>query len=214
MATDVVGFDWGWWVDDIQFYSCVPVVPSIQAQSFRSQSTYDGWVLESGETTNNGGTLNRTDRIIVGDDAMNRQYRSIISFDTSSLPDNAVIISVTLRLKSLSGFVGQNPFNFLGALTADVRRVKFGSGPGLQLTDFRSASHLDAVGSFNPTIVSGWRDAIVTSASPYINRLGTTQFRLRFTLDDNNDLGADYVRFYAGETYSKAPRLIVQYYIP
>jgi hypothetical protein len=38
---------------------------------------------------------------------------------------------------------------------------------------------------------------------------------LRFSLDDNNDAGADVIKFYSGEAAaSNRPQLIVQYYVP
>jgi len=42
-----------------------------------------------------------------------------------------------------------------------------------------------------------------------------TQFLLRFSKDDNNDLGADFLKIYSGnaaEAYR--PQLIVEYYNP
>ncbi|MCJ7723572.1 MAG: hypothetical protein MUP03_05530 [Anaerolineales bacterium] len=53
-------------------------------------------------------------------------------------------------------------------------------------------------------------------AYAYVNKTGTTQFRLRFTLDDNDDAGDDYVMFYSGDWTSVAdrPRLVVYYNIP
>jgi len=36
----------------------------------------------------------------LGDDASDRQYRSILSFDTASLPENAVVLDATLLLRS------------------------------------------------------------------------------------------------------------------
>jgi hypothetical protein len=50
----------------------------------------------------------------------------------------------------------------------------------------------------------------------YINKLGLTQFRLRFTLDDNNDSISNYIRFYSGNAAlaSVRPLLIVKYYLP
>ena len=71
--------------------------PSIY--SAHSQGANDGWVLESGENTNVGGALNSTGTTFsLGDNASRKQYRSILSFNTASLPDNAVISSATLRL--------------------------------------------------------------------------------------------------------------------
>ena len=48
-----------------------------------------------------------------------------------------------------------------------------------------------------------------------INLTGHTQFRLRFNLDDNDDLGADYLSFYSGNAAeADRPELIVTYYVP
>jgi hypothetical protein len=47
-----------------------------------------------------------------------------------------------------------------------------------------------------------------------INTSGVTQFRLCFTKDDNNDLGADLLKIHSGSAGSNAPRLIIEYFIP
>jgi hypothetical protein len=73
------------------------------------------------------------------------------------------------------------------------------------------------VGTFGTAPVNNWYSAIIVRAGyPYINLLGTTQFRLRFATDDNNDNNADYMRFYSGDVTdgTMLPRLIVVYYIP
>jgi len=44
-------------------------------------------------TSGKGGTLSAAGTLRVGDDASKKQYRSILYFDTSALPDNAVIRS-------------------------------------------------------------------------------------------------------------------------
>ncbi|MCQ3939413.1 MAG: hypothetical protein DPW18_20570, partial [Chloroflexi bacterium] len=61
-----------------------------------------------------------------------------------------------------------------------------------------------------------WYSASLNNAGRvYINRTGTTQFRIYFVLDDNNDFGADFMRFYSGDaSAARRPRLIVEYYIP
>jgi hypothetical protein len=58
-----------------------------------------------------------------------------------------------------------------------------------------------------------WLDS---SAFEFINLNGITQFRLGFQVDDNDDLGNDYLRFYSGDYRELAdrPRLVVEYYIP
>jgi hypothetical protein len=49
-----------------------------------------------------------------------------------------------------------------------------------------------------------------------INRLRVTQLRLRFNKDDNNDNGADFLKFYSADSASMSdyPVLEVKYYIP
>ena len=48
-----------------------------------------------------------------------------------------------------------------------------------------------------------------------INKVGVTQFRLRFTLDDNDDMGNDYIKFFSGNsTDANRPALIITYYLP
>lgn len=63
-----------------------------------------------------------------------------------------------------------------------------------------------------------WYTAVLdATAYPHISRGGTTQFRLRFNLDDNDDLGADFLKFYSG-SYSIdpafRPQLIITYTRP
>ena len=43
-----------------------------------------------------------------------------------------------------------------------------------------------------------------------------TLFYLRFKLDDNNDKGADYIKFFSGNyrTASYRPQLVITYYVP
>ena len=83
--------------------------PVLLEASFRSVGAYDGWVLEQDEASGKGGTFDATATTgRVGDDASDRQYRSILHFDTSSLPDDAVITGVTLRIKRQS-IIGHQP---------------------------------------------------------------------------------------------------------
>ena len=75
----------------------LPGSPVSQEMTFHSTGTYDGWVLESGETSGIGGSRNATATTArLGDDASDRQYRSVLHFNTTGLPDNAVITGVTL----------------------------------------------------------------------------------------------------------------------
>jgi len=190
---------------------------SAAVATFVSSGSQDGWVLESSETSGVGGTRNTSATTFnVGDDAQDRQYRSILSFNTSSLPDGAVITKVTLKIKR-SSTVGTSPFSTHGNLVVDVRKGFFDGSTALELNDFNAVASLSAVGTIPNTPSSGWYSKIWTSGIlTYINTTGRTQFRLRFNKDDNDDSSADYLKFHSGEaiTSSNRPQLIVEYYLP
>jgi len=195
----------------------VDVVVSTLTKSYRSAGSQDGWVLESSETSSTGGTMNSAATVFrPGDDASDRQYRTILSFSTSGLPDSAVITKVTLKIKK-QGLVGTDPFTTHGNIPVDVRKGAFGGSNALQLTDFQAAASKNAAGTIKNTPSSGWYPVTFnSSAFPYINLTGVTQFRLRFAIDDNNDHGADYLKFYSGNysSISLRPLLFIQYYVP
>jgi hypothetical protein len=186
------------------------------SKAFKSLAALDGWVLESTETSDMGGTRNSAaTTFYLGDDAANKQYRAILHFDTSSLPNTAVITSVTLKINA-QGLVGTDPFVTHGSLLVDIRKPFFGTNYLLENSDFQALASSSAVAAFNVTPVSNWYSAEVDSAGyPYINLTGATQFRLRFATDDNNNLIADYMTFYSGNAaLAMRPQLIVGYYVP
>jgi parallel beta-helix repeat protein len=182
----------------------------------RSVSAQDGWVLESTETSEVGGTKDNTATTFnLGDDASDRQYRSIVSFNTSALPDNAVIKSVTLKIRKQS-VVGTDPFTTHGGLMAEIVKPYFGTNASLVIGDFEALANKVA-GWFNITPVNNWYSVTVGSASyPYVNLTGTTQFRLRFQKGDNDNGIADIMRFFSGDygTASARPTLVIEYTVP
>ncbi len=150
----------------------------------------------------------------LGDDAGNRQYRSILSFNTSILPDTAVVRSAVLKIKQNGPAVGANPFDVLGNLWADIRKGTFGAA-ALELGDFNASASATAVGAFSSTPVSGWyTDTLGSTGRSKINKVGLTQFRLRFSLDDNNNHLADYMKFLSGNHSSGQPQLVITYTLP
>jgi len=188
----------------------------IKTQVFKSISTQDGWVLESSENSNAGGTMNSTSTALrLGDDAKNKQYRAILHFDTTLLPNTAVVTSVTLKIRR-QGLVGTNPFLTHGGLKVDISNPFFGTAADLQLEDFYVSSSSKTVAIFGATPANSWYSAVVSSVGrSFVNRTGTTQFRLHFAMDDNNDHGADFMYFSSGNAVSTLrPQLIVRYYIP
>lgn len=185
--------------------------------TFVSSGGHDGWIREAGEFSRRGGSLNRASPTLrVGDDSANQQYRTILSFNTSALPDTAVISSVTLKIKS-AGFAGVNPFLTHGALLVDIRRGAFRNEPRLGLDDFNASASKNQALILANTLVDGW---YVQTLNPidfqFIHPGGLTQFRLRFARDDNNDFGSDFLKFFSGHALNETdrPQLIIEYSIP
>jgi uncharacterized delta-60 repeat protein len=182
---------------------------------FKASALYDGWILESSETSNMGGTLNTTATTVnAGDDPQDKQYRSILSFQTFSLPDNALITSVQLKIRK-QGVVGTDPFMTHGSLLLEIRNGLFSNNLDLKLSDFSASPSSSQQDKFSVS-TNGWYTANLGAPNlALVNRFGPTQFRLRFKLDDNDDLSADYVKFFSGDaTAENQPQLIVTYVLP
>jgi CSLREA domain-containing protein len=185
--------------------------------TLRSGGAQDGWVLETSENSNQGGALNAAaTTFLLGDNAGNRQYRSILHFDTASLPDNAIVARVTLKIRRQS-VVGTNPFTTHLKVVVDIRQGAFGSLETLQATDFQALAHKPAVGVIanNPTATGWYATRLKATAHPFVNRTGVTQLRLRFQTDDDNDALADIIKFHSGNsTAANRPILVIEYYVP
>ncbi len=189
----------------------------VRSATFASNGALDGWVLESGQNTNIGGSLNSTATTFnLGDDSRNRQYRAILSFGTGSLPDTAIIQSALLKIRQSGVPVGVNPFNVLGNLLVDVRKPYFGTLGGLQLTDFNARASAAKIAAFNKSPSGGWYMAQLNSAGlANITRLRSTQFRLYFAVHHNNDRRANIMRFFSGNAaVGNRPILYVTYIVP
>ena len=186
-------------------------------EAFTSNGKNDGWVLESSENSNQGGSINaKSTTLVLGDNNQNSQYRSILQFPTHRLPNNSVITGVMLMVKKYD-IAGTNPFATHQNILVDIHYGAFGSLPdrSLQSSDFQSPSCMDAIGTIQNIPMGDWYWTMLdSSAFNCINRSGITQFRLRFQIDDNNDMAYNYLRFYSGDYKKSAyrPRLIVKYY--
>jgi Tol biopolymer transport system component len=203
-------------------YTINKTVIRILSETFTSNGANDGWVLESGENTNQGGTKNSNAVTFnLGDNSQDRQYRAILHFPTHYLPDNAVVTMVILSIKK-QGQAGTDPFTSNGNIAIDIRGGPFGFvGPFafsvLEASDFQAPASRDSVGMIQNNAVGGWYWSLLDeTAHPIINTTGVTQFRLRFQTDDNDDLGDDYLTFFSGNhtVLAERPHLTVQYYIP
>jgi len=188
----------------------------IITKTFTSESVDDGYVIESAENSNTGGFVQaNTNLIRLGDQFNNRQFRALFSFNSSEIPDDATIVSVVFRFRKY-GLVGSDPFTVLGILQADIRLGNFGTSPGLESIDFQSPASRANIARSLISLPDNWYALGLTNGSAYINKIGGTQLRLRFTLDDNNDNINDYMTIYSGTVLTEAnrPKLIVKYFLP
>lgn len=187
-----------------------------EVMGFTSNGSQDGFVKEWTEFSSVGGAAQSTANTFgLGDTALNQQLRGILSFDTTTLPVGAVIVAARIRLKAQT-FTGVNPLGTHGFVVFDIASPSFG-GIGLAKTDFEAAANLKIAGTLNKTPVGGfYRGALSKTGLTFIGVGSTTQIRLRFQIDDNNNHIQDSIMFYSGNevNISYRPVLEVVYYIP
>ena len=186
--------------------------------TLNSVGAEDGWVRESGETTNVGGNVTAggtgTSALQIGDNNQDRQQKGFVSFDTSSIPDTATITSVTLRLRR--GVVsGTTPFSTHGTCWVDVQNGAFSGANALATADFQATATAVQASSLSAAAANlDWSTGNLNAAGiAAVNKTGRTQFRVYFNLDDNDDTGTDYIGYYGGSnaTAANRPQLVVTY---
>ena len=184
-------------------------------KTYTSQGSLDGYITETSSGSGLGGTINsKAAQFKLGDTTGNQQYRAVLSFNTSGLPDTAIISSATLKIR-LASKSSISPFSVLGNLSADIAVPNFGSSPALEAGDFQAVPTQTGVAAFNSVPSGGWYSANISSGDlSHINLTGNTQFRLEFDTPSNNDGISNFANFNSGNAGSYHPQLIIQYYIP
>jgi hypothetical protein len=185
--------------------------------SFVSIATHDGYVDESSETSNVGGTVSSNIAtgagLRVGDTGARKQRKAFVSFNTASLPDNAIITEATLKLKC--GYITNNPGAGLGDMFLAIKNTSTGFNGNLNLeaADFQAAASKSYVGWLAyPTAVNTWVTApLDTNGLARISVSNHTQFRIAFDLaDDDDDTMDDYLGFYPGDAATSTDRPVLE----
>jgi hypothetical protein len=185
------------------------------AMIFVSDAATDGHATESGPAAGLGGSSSASGGYLqIGDLSRNRQVKGFLSFDTSSLPDDAVILGAHIELRYI-GKAGDNPFTWAGDLNMDIASP-FGTSALLTASDFQATASAFDVAACDSVAVLNWYTCDLVSGFDAFNRLGFTQFRLYFDLTNNADKRADYVKIASGNNphVPYRPVLIVDYYVP
>jgi Zinc carboxypeptidase len=185
--------------------------------TFTSVAARDGWVLESSETASVGGSISAAasapSALRVGDDDKDKQYETVLTFNTSSIPNGATILSATVRLLRGS-LTGTDPFTTHGTCWVDVQRGGLSGSPALQKGDFQALATVARAASLTAAASNGtWSEGSLNAAGlAAINKTGVTQLRIYFNLDDDDDNGNDFMGYYSGEAASaNRPQLVVTY---
>lgn len=211
------------WVDDVRVTSC-PTDSSVRTETFNSSSAQDGLVIESSETSSAGGSAVSNNSSLlggpafhVGDNGSDQQIKGFVSFDTSSLPDNAILVSARLILNRYA-VLGTSPFTTHGVCRVEIKTGAFNNNLALEPADFQAAATGQAVSVLSsPTVDGSYAYATLNSQGvAAIDKIGTTQLRIFFDQGDNDDMAGDALYFIAGEgaTASLRPRLEVKYLEP
>ena len=186
--------------------------------TFFSTGSQDGRIWENGENGNVGGggvsAENLTTSLRVGDTNADEQYKSIISFNTSSIPDTATITAATVRLVRAT-ISGGNPYTTHGPCVADISNGGFGGSATFAISDWEAAATATSVATLSNPTTNGAASSGTLSAAGLaaISKTATTQLRVYCTLGDDDDLLFDYIGFFPGENATQAnrPQLIVTY---
>ncbi|HIJ67028.1 MAG TPA: hypothetical protein HPP51_01920 [Planctomycetes bacterium] len=200
----------------------ISIAPPAEAwNDFRSLADEDGRVWDEGEGpswragADSGDPT--TSALRLGDYyTFNESYRTVLSFDTSFIPDDARVISATLELTRTS-VNNLNPFDWAGDCLIDITSPYFGSDPNLTPEDWGAPAAAVAVASF-PEDPGAFMPMVSTKfdidGRMNINKFGKTQLRVYFTTPTNGDYTSDYISFYSGDwdlEENVRPKLTIRY---
>ena len=171
---------------------------STGSKTFRSVAAEDGFVGRFAADGRDTSVHKLGDKGMFNTDT----YRTILSFDTSSLPDSAKVQNARLRVyrKNLSGSVRE--------VRVDLKDGTFGNS-GLEQGDYGARATFPNVASLDvPNSDGSYTEVSLPEGLTAINTTGKTQFRLKASTA--TDFKRDVLEVYGGKS-TYAPRLILDY---
>ncbi len=154
---------------------------------FDNEDANDGYVKAASNGSGAAvGTLESSMGLAIGRGSDSKFNRSVLSFDSSALPDGATIVSavLTVSYRSASGDPWASPAN--NTLVVDVKNGCYG-GCTIETGDFLSAASASAVAEIMKFTSGNQNSSTFSSAGlQAINRAGRTQIRLRFSADQTS----------------------------
>ncbi len=170
-----------------------------------SQPEADGWILESTAGSQIGNKLNTT-----------RHLKTILSFNTSGIPDGAVVTSATIFL-TRGKIVGTDPFDTHGTCFVDL--AAGGIDPqGIDTSDFKKAAgDIAKVAVLTKTSRDGQQSKgiLVEEGLRAINKTGVTQFRVYLSSATDRDRATDQIIFQGDDApNAQHPKLRITYRKP
>lgn len=153
-----------------------------QVLSFSSEDANDGYIKANADGSSPAvGTLESSLGLALGHGSDSKYNRAMLSFDTSTLPDNAVILSASLSVtyRSGSGDPWASPAG--NTLVIDVINGCLGRC-GVETSDYAAAPSAGAVAELLK-FTSGTQNSSTFNSTGLgaINRTGRTQLKLRFS---------------------------------
>ena len=183
----------------------------------------DGRVWAEQNVTWQGTGVNNTDddnaALRIGDFSDDYSLRFVLSFDTSSLPDDCTILSAKLKLTRGYADFALDPFVWGGGCHIDVNSPAIGDTNSLEASDWEAVSSASQVAQI---LADPGEDLPVESTDfgaaglNAISKTAKTQLKVYLTEENySNTNTTDVVCFYSGD-YSVAdwrPKLIIKYRI-
>jgi len=193
--------------DDGRVYAEFNDITQTWEDSGHDDSSNDDWALMLGDYYDHGTSTNYSER-------------SVLSFDTSALPDDCTVLMAKLVL-TRGNSCGEQPFTWdPNTCYIDVNSPCMGSSTTLQDSDWSAVSSATAVAQFKDGDPGDEQPMESDSFNPAgmnaINKTGKTQIKVYFSKESDGDTTSDLLGFYSGDwpgDVSKKPRLIIQYLI-